>query len=560
MNLTLTNFQTVISKPQLTKASRLAVRECDEVSKGEFVAYVDEGDESYDVKLKFNTKAELKEHACDCGKRSPFCLHKTALLLHLTKGTAKTKTGVKRARKMSKTEALLKDIEHDALIAWLANLLGKNKEVELSFLHHFTVTEKEYDPPEVERVTNEAIKAVVKSKWDIDRTSIKQLIALWTTIHEPIVKAYLANVTNKTSFLNFHTILECCIRFNLERGHSKLIEKYVSGLLKQSSDFVHELENEDAWFTATNHFVKLLTQDLDHVRMHYLLYLQDLIERASPGRSSRLVKTLVEEYKSNRKQLYSAENYTISIFNLAKQYNLPADYQDIFRPLTWRNKYNEDLIRLLIRDKHIRLAEKHCLQQIRANVQHDYNLPYLSLLKELYIEEENEEGLARIIPQLFPLSFDFTDYQYLASYMSDAQKKTWRATALSKARNIQHRSPAAEEFCFLLSDSEGTYKKMIDYIQAPVPYHLVARYMEPMLMAGKDELLRKLLYTSSARWGNDPEGDAEAAVPYLTSIYDQLLKHFTPDALKKIVRQSNKDDFGSGGNWLVRFMRKELGV
>ncbi len=70
MQIGFSNYKKVIAATVIKEGEKLlqssAVRELDEVSKGCFVAYVDVGDESWDVRLVLNEKEELTEYFCDC--------------------------------------------------------------------------------------------------------------------------------------------------------------------------------------------------------------------------------------------------------------------------------------------------------------------------------------------------------------------------------------------------------------------------------------------------------------------------------------------------------------
>nr|WP_288810210.1 hypothetical protein [uncultured Sphingobacterium sp.] len=57
------------SETKLTQAKKLIFRELEEFErKGNFVAYVDEGEESYDVNIQLD-KDNVIGHSCDCGRR-----------------------------------------------------------------------------------------------------------------------------------------------------------------------------------------------------------------------------------------------------------------------------------------------------------------------------------------------------------------------------------------------------------------------------------------------------------------------------------------------------------
>lgn len=187
MELTLKNYTTTLPKELLKLAAKNTVRECDETEKGHYVAYVDDGSESYDVSLVIEPGGEIKIADCDCKNNQHFCRHKTALLLFIA-GEKKVKTTVKAKIKISKSEPLLEEAALNELKDWVRNLLTKNPDIELAFIHHFSAKHHQFTPEEIEKITNDALKAVVKTKKNVDPTQLKKIIELWTDIHAPIVR------------------------------------------------------------------------------------------------------------------------------------------------------------------------------------------------------------------------------------------------------------------------------------------------------------------------------------------------------------------------------------
>src|SRR5580704_2558791 len=104
MELTLKNYATTLSKDLILLSKKNKVRECDETEKGHFVAYVDDGSDSFDVSLTVKAGNKIALHTCDCDSNISFCRHKAALLIHLATGE-KTKETVKVGKKESKAEA-----------------------------------------------------------------------------------------------------------------------------------------------------------------------------------------------------------------------------------------------------------------------------------------------------------------------------------------------------------------------------------------------------------------------------------------------------------------------
>jgi hypothetical protein len=73
-----------------------------------------------------------------------------------------------------------------------------------------------------------------------------------------------------------------------------------------------------------------------------------------------------------------------------EEYQLFASYPNLFKPILFDNKFNENLIRQLIENDHPELAEKYCLQQIKNNSRPVYNTLYFELLKEIYTLQKDE--------------------------------------------------------------------------------------------------------------------------------------------------------------------------
>lgn len=59
MEITLTNYKATRPPDLLKKATKGSVRECDEIEKGHFQAYVDENDKTFDTYLKVNIEGDV---------------------------------------------------------------------------------------------------------------------------------------------------------------------------------------------------------------------------------------------------------------------------------------------------------------------------------------------------------------------------------------------------------------------------------------------------------------------------------------------------------------------
>jgi len=562
MALTLKNYETTLSKDLLSSAKKNKVRECDETEKGHFVAYVDDGLNSFDVLLMVTAAGEIKQHTCDCDNPISFCTHKAALLIHIATDEKPKKTTIKARKKESKAEALLADAGPNELKDWVRALVAKNKDIELSFIHHFSVKEQ-VTPDEVTKTTLDTVKAVIGNKKAVDLTQLKKLVDLWAEMHEPVIAHYRANITDEKSFLNFHTVADSCLAFRIstETGSNK-ISKFVETILQKSQEPINNLYNEEGWDKAVGYFISQVIGGVTGIRAHYLVHLYNIIGFSSTERKLKIVNLLAAQFgKSKPQDTGSYVSWCEFVFQLVDQYGLFTKYHQLFKPLYYRNDYNLRLIDLLIENNHLETAEKYCRAQIKNNAREDFSVPYFQHLKQIYIIQHDDKNLTDVLAVLFPYTFQLEDFLRISAAMPAEEHKKWRTKMLSRARNASHYhgSPAIT-FCFELMDQEKSYRKMIDYIESYTPYSLILKYFEPMVQTEKNKLLEKLLSKSddSIYMLTAAEKNDSACLPELFSL---ALKYYTADFLKAVIINHFKNQrYYIRTNRFIEYARQQLGL
>lgn len=562
MHLNLKNYKAVLPAALLKQAEKNTVRECDETEKGNFIAYVDEGADSFDVALKISVHGEIAAHSCDCKNGNNFCRHRAALLLHIAEAK-KIKQGVKSKKQVNAFENILEEAAPDKLREWIKELLMQNKDLALAFTHYFTTAERAYTPKEIEQITVDAIKAVVKNKKNIDPTELKKIISLWQSMHAPVIKAYSENVSDENQFLNFHAVIESCLKFDaaINSASNKII-RYIENLLQQQTEIINNLYNEEAWQRAVECFIKHLHKDLHAVNLHYLLHLKNLISVSNEERRTTLIEMLIHQYdKTFPERLLNGDAYTNVLFDIAEQNNLVNKYYAVFKPIRYDNNYNKKLIDIIIDNKNYKLAEKYCLQQIENNSSDEYNILYRLLLRKIYRFTNDETKLANVLTMLLPYTFDFDDFLFIYNRMTDEEaKKKWRTKMLTKSKHTYGRNKAAGEFCFKLMDYEKKYKKMIEYIDSYTSYETILRYFEPMALSDKANLLATIIEKSDERiffmYGN---GNNEKDSDCFPDLLNEILKHYQKEYLKlAIKRKESGHSWFKSLNHFTTYMKKQL--
>jgi Hsp70 protein len=562
MALTLKNYETTLPKELQKAALKNPVRECDETEKGHFVAYVDEGAESYDVSLIVLANGEIKSATCDCKSGDKFCRHKMALLLYIIKDK-QPKKPVKAAKKQNKSAALLDAADPLSLKVWLSELLAKNKDIELAFIHHFSGEQHQYTPAEVEKITNDAIKAVTKSKKNIDLTQLKKIVELWTEVHKPIIAQYRGNVADEANFLNIHALLEACGAYNSQISiNSNRIAKYRETVLQQSAESLNQLEEEPAWNKAVGYIMDFILDQLVGVRLHYLRHLQTLLSISNEARKQYLLDALLKQYSKKPNHSFNSTEYTQLIFGLVKEAGAFDTYYKVFKPITWEIDYNRSLIEALIKSGHYSLAIQYSWDQMAKNAREEYNQPYLELLKQVYTLQNDRPNLARVLAELLPHTYSFADFSFIYAMMEDGEeKKKWRTKILSRARHASRSNNRnAIEFCFELLHSEEKYKKMVELIDGETPYTLIFRFFEPMVSADKDGLLKKIVEkTDHISWRYtelpvDKINDKEC----FPALLQAILRQITTTQLLTLTGKAKSHSFYYRENKFVEYVKGVL--
>jgi len=559
MEITLKNYKTVLPKDLLALAGKNKVRECDETDKGHFVAYVDEGKDTFDVALNFSSAGDIELNTCDCRNGDTFCRHKTALLLHIAEGR-KTKAAVKTKKKAAKAELLLDEVQLVDLKEWVRGVIQKNKDFELSFVHYFSGKQVEYIPADVEKLTGDAIKVVAGNKKNVDVSQLKKLVELWREMLGPVIDGYHANVSNEKSFFNFHTHIECCLKFQMKINvSSNKVTNYIVDNLKLSVAYINNLAIEEAWDTAVKFYMDNLIVPPNEIRVHYLYHLNDIVSGSADGRKQKLTRWLAEQYdRVNASRYAGGQLYTKVVLGLVEDTGLFPVYYKIFSPIVYDNDFNLKLVKLLIHIGQFDKAVAYSEDQIRLNVKDEFSISYWLLLKEVYTLQKNDVRLAEVLGVLFPFTFNFDDYLFIAERMPEDERKKWRTKILTKARNAFHsRSSVQVDFCFKLMGHEKNYRKMIDYVGADTNYQNISRYFEAMLLADKhylmDELIRK---SDHVFWQSDgPPINNEPLFSHMCALAE---KHYSKPYLKSVLNKIKSDRWRSRLNNFFMYLDQQL--
>ena len=554
--LTLKNYSTILPKALLKHKGKYQVRECEEGEKGRYIAYVDDGPESYDVSVTISSKGEVVEHNCDCGNASTLCKHRLALLQHLSEDT-KPKARSKAKHKENKTEALLNQLSEDELRTWVKELLLKNKDLELSFSQRFSRAQLQYTPAEAEKLTNNAIKITIGSKRNIDATLLKKVTDLLAEVHAPIIERYSSQIAEEAGFLLLHSTIEACDKFSARiNTNSNRISKYIEITLQRTVAAIHNLQTEAAFENAVGYFVRHLTTEDGAVRIYYLKHLKNIGDLSSEARQLLVIAMLAKHYKGLATgNFYNYGQYTKLLFDMVERANLLEAFYEIFEPIRYDNTYNCKLIKLLIDHEELPKAERLCKQQISANVRGEFDIPYLELLKEIYTKADSEEGLCEVLSELLPYTYSVDDFYFVSERIEEQERQKLRSGIMSRARNASRNfDSAAAAFYYAVLDREGKYKKMIEVIDNYIPYRIIVQYFEPMARTDRSLLLAAILNRSDSSWYFEVEDELDDDA--VSQLYTLLTDLFGEDDLQNALYNHERKGYHRS-NRLIAFVKNK---
>jgi hypothetical protein len=288
----------IIAHKNLVLNKKLKVRELDEESKGVFIAFVDEGKESYDVHISIDSKNEIVKQDCDCELKKP-CLHQVYLAVYIAdkKEISPDKLKKKSAKKVPEHHHKIDELDEFTLKDWLKKITDNNKAVKFEFMLQFK--EKAYTIENVEENLMEAISATTNNRKKLDQLQIKNLLNLFDKINQPIynhineskdIQASVLLILLVSKVLNSH--------YNFLKSNSKKYESYLDGLFLMLNDsflkisaelfdqtiamFIHKAKAERSIKTRAYEYLYSLRDIVDTKKKLLLMSHLNLLERSNP--------------------------------------------------------------------------------------------------------------------------------------------------------------------------------------------------------------------------------------------------------------------------------------
>jgi len=322
------------------------VREIDEEGSGNFIAFVDEGKESYDVQIKVDLKSfDIIENNCDCKENTPFCQHKVAVSLQIAKkGTKKTKVIAQKlkVKKKSEVEKLMDEIPEIELRNWLLELFSNDKMFQAKFKQRFKEDNVELSIEALQSQTNSLAKIELGNKKYIQLTSLTKILDLWRPYHNNVLKLIMPEIYLENNFNIFNSLLNLLYIYqsNLDSSTNKL-EKYINEKFNLFQTNFDQLSNENKEILINLICNKLINL---YSRIEYINLLINYLKTNNPINYKEIL-TKIFQVTTKLYNIDNATNLNILKFIIDKgEFN---NYYSFVKLIPYFDEYNALILKEL---------------------------------------------------------------------------------------------------------------------------------------------------------------------------------------------------------------------
>jgi len=518
------------SETKLTQAKKLIFRELEEVEgKGNFVAYVDEGEESYDVNIQLD-KDVIVAHSCDCGRRDAYCIHQIAILLMLSSATKKN-TKSAHGKKVKESEQLLLMLEQEVLASWLLELFKSNKDIELQFLLKFGKNKHEYQETDVAKILKDAVASVVGKRKKIEASEVKKIVQIWEKALEPFWEYLALNIGNEKIIDLFSAVYNTVLDLEYSVFYTGTrFRKFIETGNSKIAGIIAHVDSDIQWGALTNtYWDKMWTEQNSQGGM-LELFIQ--VYQSSTTERKRLLADKIENLIASLLEGRYHMSVAVDGFflDVLLENNMFEDNADYFVPRQWEAKYNLKLIEA-IKDLDPNKAIDYCNRVIAGNVNPTYNDPFLEILADIYTDSGNFSKLASIKMEKFSSAPNIADYVFIMDHSNDEElNKKFRTKTLSMLRNGMGYA-GYDELYFRILEYEKNYKKMLEVIDYRISPAVLLKFWKYLYALDKLGFLRALAVHVQIDYRTYPSDLEQLILKIMENYESDVIKlFFKPDA------------------------------
>jgi hypothetical protein len=558
--LKLTEIGTLFSAQAQKKAEKFPVREVEETEKGHWVAFADDGPESFDVQISIDN-GEITAHSCDCGKLDAqgYCLHQLAMLMQLSAQKTKTpKPVTKRKVKEDPLTTLLNQVDTEDLKLWLKEVLQQQKDLAIAFNNRFGVRPVDYTKEEIEKITDAAVRSLVKNKRKIDQSELKKIILLWKEVHEPVIRHYLSNIASVDKIDLFSTLMVSIQKWHLSLNiKSTKTDTYKKEVFAKIIQPLYDIENEEIWKSVISGYFKEGFDGTNAARTDWQIFLSDLVKfETRPLRVDYILGQFKSQYTQtkNKNESFISSFLTQLIFTTYKNAGRLQDCIKWILPISYDNLFNLELIDALLLHGFDDEAEEMCRSIINSNREAAYNFPYLSRLATLFKKEPRQKAkLYPVLLQMLPYSGGLEDYLILKNeYFKNKEEdfKKWRTRIMSVLGNGMRSNVNEAHFYFDILHHEGRFTMMLEKIGDVRTVEVALKYFDVLFAQNKATFLESLTRISAGFYNSDQDDQ------FYPELAEKVKQHYSDFEIKNVMLK--KEHYRKGE--FARYFEKTMAL
>ncbi len=501
-----------------------AIREFEEEKKGQFVAFVDEGSDSWDLRLSMDHKSlKIKSFKCDCGSRKKICPHKVAMLMYMDMGHSRSNTLARKivTKKTTKADKLMSKVgDDDKILEWLRNKLNKDKVFRLAFENDLIQSTEVIDAAFFAKQYQSAYKTVVGRKKYATAAELPKLLDLMQPYIESSLKNIFDNPKNKKNLKLYEELLKVAedLKYLPKRSTTKTdthFKKCVTNILPQIP------HNSDHIYTLGN---LLISADHNMINVFDIFYrvMETYGHLMGNAQQLELLKKRLEPIL----KYMTSEKILVNYINLTMKLNLFPDLAEQFDLIDYQNRYNKALLEALWQNGLYDQLTEVCKKEIITNAS-KYQKPYFDYLILIAEKQKNNSLLFDTIMKKIKSIPDYEDYKMLYNLDLNAKQKT-RLTLYSKKIVVSSAYGAYHHYIqmkYLFWNLTGNKQKIINRIKDKATLRYALEYADDLWELDYDLFIARAGKVFEYNSIFDDSGLIDVVKKYLRSKLNSLSKN-----------------------------------
>lgn len=513
------------------KASINHIREFEELGKGVFVAFIDEGADSWDLRLTLTPKTgKIKELSCDCKSRKKICLHKIAFLTYLKEGHTSNSTLARKivSNKKTKADKLMSSVgDDDKILDWIRDKLNEDKILRLAFEKDLIDAVSKMDTKILQRQYQSAYKTIIGRKKYAAAGELPQMLKLFKKDYEQALTTIFNQPNDPKATPLCHTLLEIShtLKYLPKRATTRTAT-FVKNCLKNTLPSIPS--NPDHIWSLCQLLAQAAPADLNQTDLLHPV-LSTYGQLLSPTQLIKILKTRIGPIM----KYMTEEKIPISYITLSQNLGVFSDLADSFKLVSYQNKYNATLLSALMDAKCYDRVTTECEKSIGQNTP-KYQGMYFEFLTKVAVIQKDERKLFKIIMLKLNSIPLFQDYLQLYELKLTKDEKT-ALKKYSEKLVLSSNYGAYYEYIqmkFLYWHKEKSYNSILDKIKDKPTLAYSRIYWDQLWTIDPELFIRRvgLVFKYKPFFSSDNLQDTAAQYikAKLLDVSDEKIKTFTP--------------------------------